>query len=97
MQSDADEKQQRVCQDVSEGSLDLGPEVDARALEYKLQIVRRYFKDYGSIPSFHNFKDLAHLRQSLTYTDPIDKQIRNKIDVDIRARMRDRLNGVKDA
>lgn len=97
MPTNADDTQPSVWPDVSEGSTDLGPEVDARALEYKLQIVRNYFNTYGSVPSFHKFKDLAHLRQSLTYTDPIDKKIRAKIDESLRERMRDKLNGVKDA
>lgn len=95
MLSNADREPPRAWPDASEGLTldpDLGAEVDARALEYKLQIVRRYFRDYGSIPAFHSFKDLVHLRKSLTYLDPIDKSIRAKIDVDIRERMKTKLS-----
>lgn len=94
MQNDADEKPQTTWPDACES---LGEDVDRRALELKLQIVRQYFKEYGSVPAFHNFKDLAHLRASLTFTDPIDRRIKAKIDDAIRARMAVRLGSTSKA
>lgn len=92
----ADKKQPSASQSESEHSdlsLDLGGDVDARAQEYKLQQVRAFFKDYGSVPSFHQFKDLAHLRASLTRTNPIDREIRKHLDPIIRERMVRKLEG----
>lgn len=90
MPNDVEKKQQPTWHAASEN---LGEDVDKRGLELKLQIVRKYFKEYGSVPAFHNFKDLAHLRASLTFNDPIDKRIKAKIDDAIRARMAVRLGG----